>query len=254
MTRKQLVISNLGQIMNDAAVQDYPGVAAAHTNTVLVDRMLISLLKEEFERINAEPTRAQAYFSHFFHGAIGEEETAKILTYLCDHPVTVTAGFTRRALEIPCIAVVIEQETQAERFLGDDVGETIEAEGDVDTADFRGSFFDCTYALYIYAEHPDVCSYIYQITKMILVGTQIDLENNGFFNSSIMGSEIVANPELLPENMFVRTVRVSGKALTSVPVWVRDPSKFQARVFRDDVVVDGVRGGVSSTDPEGGGD
>jgi len=89
---------------------------------------------------------------------------------------------------------------------------------------------------------------------MILVGARRELVQNGFLDASFSGTELVPNPELLPENMFVRTVRISGKTLVTVPEWVRDPANFTTRVFVNDVVVDGLRGGVATFDPAKGSD
>jgi len=255
MSRKNLILTRIGQALLNSTPQDYVGLAEAHTNSILIERMILNLLSAEFELLSTNRERAEAYFTHFFHGAIGKDESDRILDYLVAHPPRVTLGYPRTGAEMPCLAIVLEAEQQSETMIGDLIGATTEDEGDVaNVAEYRGVFFDCTYGVWIYAEHPDVCAHLYQIAKMILVGARRELVQNGFLDASFSGTELVPNPELLPENMFVRTVRISGKTLVTVPEWVRDPANFTTRVFVNDVVVDGLRGGVATFDPAKGSD
>ena len=106
--------------------------------------------------------------------------------------------------------------------------------------------FDSQHGCYIYAEHPDVCLYLYHFVKMIMLGGKDWLLSKGVTEMTISGGELMPNEEYLPENMFSRVVNVK----TMAPFVVPRPALVDARkakvvgIYADDVVVDGVRGGV----------
>ena len=72
MTRKSLILSRIGQALVDETPQDYAGLAEARTNSVSIERMLLSLLGTEFDLLTTDRDRADAYFKHFFYGALYE--------------------------------------------------------------------------------------------------------------------------------------------------------------------------------------
>jgi hypothetical protein len=106
--------------------------------------------------------------------------------------------------------------------------------------------FSQSYGIYVYAENPDVCLYLYQFAKAILIGSHVTLEGCGIIDIHLSGTELSPEETYIPENMFVRVCRISMKSLFTVPEILHpDPARVRiAGIWVNDIVVSGIRGGV----------
>jgi hypothetical protein len=73
--------------------------------------------------------------------------------------------------------------------------------------------------------------------------------SNGMTDVTISGGEVAPDEQYLPDNMFLRTLTVSGHSMFTVPSFaLTDRRRLRVLgLYRDDVVVDGVRGGITPT-------
>lgn len=125
--------------------------------------------------------------------------------------------------QFPCWAIVLENETegpgQGERYLGDEVDD-IEVMGE-GLRSFGGSIESKRYAVFVYADSPDVCIYYYELLTFFLKRAR-DLfkldppDGPGVLDSAFSGNDMGPDPRYQPEYMFVRRFGIEFKVLEQV--------------------------------------
>ena len=244
------------QLSNEKLPPDSPdptfAVAAGRFSVTMPERVLLILLRQEMERLSkAENVDDLTLFFRHFYTLISEEE---LQTYVSDFqrkPPTIKLGYPRSSAQFPHLAIILEGETQTDEALADFLGQTLPGDPDEYAKEYVGSMFEQTYGIYIYAEHPDVCLYLYHFAKAIIMSADITLQECGILEPAYSGNEMIPQQDELPENMFVRRLGITCKSLHTVPAFLLpDPGKVRITgVWAEDIVVSGVRGGVHAIDP-----
>jgi len=203
---------------------------------LLVERLLKRLLETAIAQLLAKPADAERYFSHFFDSAVSTKERDQFLNAFRATPPRVVIGYARSGAELPCFSVVLTSEEETDTFLADFTGQ----EGD---EEYRGAFFTATYTVYTYATHPDMGQILYQLSKAVVHSGKRLLLSEGCMEIVLGGGELAPDENYMPENMFVRALRVTIKHPYSAPFFLPvDPAKLRVLIFACDVNVDGVQG------------
>jgi hypothetical protein len=253
--KDKTLLRNLGGEV-EAGVTDFfdgPDQAQSRVSVVLGERLLLAVLRSEVARLAADQAEATRFFSHIFDPTMSAADRAKFVAKFVAEPPTTVLSYPRTSAEFPCFAVVLDSETEVQPLLGDHVGETVEGEDEDEPAEYQGSIFEHVHAVYTYAEHPDIVAYLYQLSKLILLGAKPALMRSGLIDVSFAGGELSPEEMYLPDNMFARQLRVTSKSAQTVPRLLSpDPARVRlGGIFREDVVVDGIRGAVLTYDPDG---
>ncbi len=257
MTRKALALKRIGgqtlQDKSNAADPDLPLEAGTHVNVVMVERLLLTLLRNEVDRFSQTTNQDdfEDFMRPFFDPLAGEAVRKEFVTNFQRRPPTTVLGYPRTTTEMPCFSIVLENEEESDNVLADGIGSTKEGEKS-QYAHYVGAHWRSTFGVYVYAEHPDVCAYLYQFAKMILFGAKYVLRSCGFIEAKFSGGELAPEESAIPENLYMRVLRVTGRSLISIPKYAPDPGNFRVLVHRDDVVVEGVAGKVKTYEPESG--
>jgi len=215
----------------------------------MVERILLALIRSEVDRLKEDRTELSRFFKHFFDPTAGEEAREEFVTFFIKNPPVTVLGYPRTTADFPCFSVVLENDEEVEPgLLGHYVGTTQpdEMPDDAEDNEYEGAFFEQSFGVYIYAENPDVCAYLYQFLKLTLFGSRLALEQAGLLNIHYSGGELTPQ-EYLPENMFARVLHMKCQSMMTIPKLLsyKDGRKLRVTgVFREDVVVDGVPGGV----------
>lgn len=225
-----------------------PDLASARVNTVMVERLLRAFIRYELDYLVQPENREtlRRLMSTQFDPIVGTKEREEFIVNLVRNPPLVELGYWRPGVELPLISVVIAEEAETQLFLDGFLGETLEDEQG-QAADYSGSIWSVTCLVEVWAQHVDVVSYLYHLVKAILVGGRKVLMQFGFQTPEFGGQDLRPAPEFLPELIYVRGIRATGQAVMAVPNYKRDPARFRTTIYREDVVVDGVRGGVVGT-------
>jgi hypothetical protein len=223
-----------------------PDLAEARTSIVLVERLILAIIRSEVSRLRQDEAELTRFFSHFFDPLAGETEREKFVANFISQPPVTVLGYPRSTAEFPCFSVILESEEEDQNVLAEYVGETLEEEDTREPAEYLGAVFNHTYGIYVYAQHPDVVVYLYQFVKMVLFGAKPTLVEAGLIDIHFSGGELSPEEMYLPDNMFARVLRITTQAVMSVPVLTAvDPRRLHTSIFMDDIVVDGIRGGVT---------
>jgi hypothetical protein len=208
---------------------------------LLVERLLKRLLEAAIKMLKENPAEATRYFGHFFDVTVSEAERDQFVRAFLQAPPRVVLGYARSGVELPCYAIVMTSEEEAEAFLGDYVGHE-------DAFEYLGADFDATYTIYTYSMHADMTQVFYQLCKAIIHAGKGLLFQEGVISLSIGGGELAPDENYMPENMYVRQLRLNIKHPYTAPQLLpADPEKLRTLVFACDVNVDGMQGGVHFT-------
>jgi len=248
LLRRQRSQRQLGGTTGSGIDRSVPSLDSARAAIVNVERILLRLLRSEVERLSKDEALLRYYFESVFDCTLPERETEEYIANFMRQPPSIVIGYPRSSVTFPVIAIILTEESETQSVVGDFLGETLGDSSDEVYADFVGAMFEATHGCYVYAEHPDVCLYLYHFVKMIMLGGKDWLLSQGVTEVSISGGELAPQEGYLPENIFLRTVNVK----TIAPFAVPRPALADARkarvvgLYQDDVVVDGVQGGVHS--------
>lgn len=215
---------------------------------VLPERIVRALLRSEIERLKNDEEETLRFFEHIFQDTAAEGEVAMFVEAFLKLPPEVTIGYPREIAQAPLISLILASDSESDLSpLGDFLGTN---SGDGEEVHYQGSQFAQTNVLYIYAQHPDMCVVLYHLTKLILLGARGILEGSGLTEMSFDGGDV--SPQempYLPDNVFVRQLSVSFKAIASVPerLQYKDSAKLRiGRLRRSDIVLEGRRGSVKA--------
>ena len=227
---------------------DTPSLSTDHDSILMVERLIQSLLRSTIERLSAKASEEFLiyFFSHFFEPTAGLAEVTEFVANFQKQPPKAILGYPRSTASFPCFAIIMESEQEETKFVGDFIGETHEEDDAKYAAEYVGAFYNSTYGIYIYAEHPDVCAYLYQFAKATMHASKGFLFTCGIHDMSLSGGELAPDETYIPENMFLRVLRAQISAPLTIPRFLSpDPGKVRITgIFRPDVVVDGMPSGV----------
>lgn len=244
LLRKKRAKAQLGGALGvDRAL---PDISAARAPIVNVERFLLRLLRSEVDRLVKDEELLRWYFENVFDPTLPANEVADYIANFKAQSPTITLGYPRTSVQFPVIAIVLAEESEEQNAVGDFMGETLGDSDEETYADFVGAVFTSSHSVCVYAEHPDQCLYLYHFVKMILLGGKDWLLSQGIAEVALSGSEMAPQEGYLPDYAFIRTVNVRTTAPFIVPrTSLTDARKVRVvGIYHEDVVVDGVRGGV----------
>lgn len=211
---------------------------------LLMERVLKGLLQTTVDDWLADQDDARRFFSWFFDNTTqGNKDLDSFLGSFIKRPPQAQLGYARSGADLPVWAIVLSDEEETEAFLGDFIGE------DGVSNDYEGAFFEAVYTVFTYAEHPDMAQIYYQLSKAIVTAGRGFLLSCGALEISLSGGELAPDVNYMPENMFVRALRVRMKHPFSAPrVKPVNPARLRTFIYASDVVVEGMRGTVKVYD------
>lgn len=191
-----------------------------------------------------------------------DAEIAKLVAFWQSedgHP-SIVHNFARAAGSLPCYAIVLAGEDEADEYLGRADGAVIvdevqqlmaEVEAEIGrrvSANIRRYKF--TYQVFTYSENPDVTLAYHNALRSILLGSDKKLIGYGLETPTYSGMDLTNMPQYLPENVFARVMQVVGYAhiLTATDLDLSPWDKLFARI-EGLHVNNAVIGVVASIDP-----
>lgn len=137
--------------------------------------------------------------------------------------------FARKGAQLPLFSIVLAQEAQTDFYLGDTLGshEDILAECEIDLDELSNELgvdidvevqrWRFTYNVITYAENPDVCIGYHRVLRTIMLRAKQVLLEAGAEEPEISGTDLVADPRYLADNIFTRQLSVTVKAHVVYP-------------------------------------
>lgn len=229
---------NIGPVLDTS-------LGASWDSIVFPDRLLRRLLQDTIDFLLENPEELERFFAHFYDNSVSVEERNQHRDRFLKSPPKAQLGYARPSTEFPYWGITLTEENEEDSFVGDFVGMDPETK-----TEFDGALFTSMYSVYVYANHPDVCSYQYALAKSTVIGGRKWLMSQGLMEIQLSGGDLAPGEEYFPDAVYLRALRVKCKSLNSVPRILLTQKTRLGAIHNDDVVVNGVRGGVHALDPE----
>lgn len=168
----------------------------------MIQRLIYTALRNGLDAIAANPLLLEDLFVQQF--ALDADEIEHIKQVFATTPPDVVHGYARSDNTFPLYAITLADEHEAETFINDSAGQCIDSESQYYQMDLTTAVWEHTYHVHCYAEHPDVCSYIYEAAKSILLLAHPYFTDNHVFEQSFSGLELAPDPRYVPEHLFLR--------------------------------------------------
>lgn len=176
----------------------------------MIQRLIYTALQSGLTQIENDPMILEYLFTEQF--PLPATEVAAIKTLFQNTPPVPHHSLLPTDASFPAYAIQLGNEDESEHVLGSDGGQVT----DEDSADFGAdcitSFWDHKYHVHCYSEHPDVTTYIYEVAKSIMIGSEDYLIDNGIQHMHLSGMDLIPDPRYAPAHAFVRQLTVGFKS------------------------------------------
>lgn len=177
------------------------------TRTIAVnsmpERTVVQAILLGIIAVNNDPTLLDTIFA-----TIGDEELAQIKAYWARNPPEARIGYPREDARMPMYAVTIASDDGMTDYIG--IGEETEILDDASTdRNLFGRRLRMTTTIYVYADHPDVCAWLYRILRRILGVATKWLITRELTEPTLSGAELAPDPRYVPSGIYVRRLNLS---------------------------------------------
>lgn len=179
----------------------------------MFERRLFQVLTDALARVSDRADVLDAFLAQLpLDATRGEVETVRsMILDFARSARPVIHGYAREDTDFPVWAIVLANEQETTRFLGDESDDD-DAQGQPEKA----SVFQATYQVLVYTRHPDVTLYLYQLLRAILISRRQEMirRAEGSLNvGSLSGAELSPDRIWLPAFLFVRAASLTTESV-----------------------------------------
>jgi hypothetical protein len=176
---------------------------------MMINRVLYNVLQYGINAVQQDTTLLSDLFGDLY--GLTSTEVASIQTYFQTKTFTVVQGYPHQAMKPPVYALVLSAEQQDERFIGDEVGMVLDG-SQYSNCDQYGAIWSHNYQVLCYADHPDVCFYMYEIAKNAFQGADHYMLEQNVLEWSYGGMDLMPDERYIPQNLFCRAMTITAKS------------------------------------------
>jgi hypothetical protein len=122
---------------------------------------------------------------------------------------SVVHGYARADTAFPAYAITLGAESENQTFLGDEGAMDDDPESATYGADTFSAIFGYTVNIMVYAQHPDLVLYLYQLLKHALVTAFPLFKQEDLFDLKINGADMAPDPAWVPAGLFLRRLTLN---------------------------------------------
>lgn len=172
----------------------------------MFERVIFNAIKNGIEGYSANPVLITELFN--LVNCLSLSESEKIREFWEARPPEVHHGYAQTESKFPAYFVTLTGENQAQQYLGNAVGEF---------GSRHGSIYSTTVTVLVYADHPDVCLYMYQILKAIFVLQERYIRETAL-TLELSGSDLAPDNGYVPNGLFARRFTVAAQTEYNIEV------------------------------------
>jgi hypothetical protein len=176
----------------------------------MIQRLLYTALTRGLDAIKADPTILDDLFLDNYE--LGQTEVDGIKAFFAAKPPTVVHGYARSDQEPPLYSIILASEREADAVIGDEAGMVDDVEDPDFGSDQYAALWEHTFHIMCLAEHPDVCTYLYEVAKATILQAKPTFIPFGVYGLTLSGQDLAPDPRYVPEHFFVRQLVVSCRA------------------------------------------
>jgi len=176
----------------------------------MIQRLLYKALVSGLDAIKADPSILDDLFRKNFE--LDDTEVAGIQAFFAAKPPTVVHGYARTDQTTPVISILLAGEREADAVIGDEAGNVLDELDEDFGATQYTALWEHTFHIVCITEHPDVCQYIYEVVKAIILQAKPTFIPYGVYGLTLSGADLAPDPRYMPEHFFIRQLAVSCRA------------------------------------------
>ena len=187
---------------------------------MMLERLYYTVLVQGFAELKANPLRLERFFASL---GLEQTEVRSIRDWFTAAAPSVNQAYPRHGVsKFPGVFIVLEEESEQQKFLDDSAGflslaEAEEADAlEMTGVEIKSSIYQYKHHLLIVADNPDKCLYLYHIVRYIMTRQRDELERHGVLYSQFSGGDATPDPDYLPETFFVRHLSIRALAQAQV--------------------------------------
>jgi len=173
----------------------------------MIQRTLYKALTAGLEYFQANPDAFDTLFGDNF--GLSTVEIEAIKKFFVDKPPKVIHGYARTDQTPPLFSIVLSDERETDKVLGDDAGMISDEEDPDFGSDQYAALWSHTYQILCIAEHPEATQYIYEVAKSIILEAKPTFLPEGIYGIQVSGAELLPDPRFFPEHWFVRQLTLN---------------------------------------------
>ena len=176
----------------------------------MIQRLLYTALTQGLVAIKKDPSILADLFKSNFQ--LSDKEVEGIQKLFADSPPTVVHGYARSDQDTPIISILLHSEREADLMLHDDAGDVTETMDSDFGASQYSALWEHVYNIVCITEHPDVCQYIYEVCKYIILQAKCTWIPYGVYEIRVSGADLAPDRRYMPEHFFIRQLTLSCRA------------------------------------------
>lgn len=184
---------------------------------------LLEHVKHDFEDNTLTPEKSLLY--RYFNGIVNGKrnyytEAVSLFTRDVDHPrrIETRMAFDAERSKIPTIHITIPSDQPGQNTLGVGESDSFSDDGVDYSVDYERRF-DCQYQVVCTSDNHEEVMLMTNLLKAGLISIFDTLSLSGLENARISTQELKANPDLVPNHIFMRAVGVAFSYDMKVPRW-----------------------------------
>jgi len=194
---------------------------------VILRHIVEALLKHIKNDYISATDKSKTLLHHYFDSVVDEkreylEQAIDLFTREQEHPrkIEVRTAFDAERARIPTVHITIPSENQTNGTLSND-----ESDSDTLFELMSGSSvayrknFQSTFQLVITSDNSAEVLLMYHLIRAGLITVLETLSLSGLQNATLTGQELRINSDLVPENIFMRSIGISFFYEVEVPRW-----------------------------------
>lgn len=206
---------------------------------------LLNYLKEDLKINIDHNTENESYLYLLFHESkedttfsVNYKEAKQIFLRVEADPryLKVSPIFDRRRAQVPTIHIVVPQDGEEYRQIGDAVGEFYDIDNFI--IEKRGRAFQTQFNLITTSDNITEVLLINYVLRALLIGAVPQLEYFGFINSHISTQDLNINPDLFPANAYIKGILLTAAYPEIVPEVGKNP-KIKTIIFDEKEIIYG---------------
>ena len=197
---------------------------------VILRKIIESLLQYVKNDYLSATDKTKTLLYHYFNNNIDEkreyfEQAVNLFTREHNNPrrIEVRTAFDAERARIPTVHITIPSENQTNNVLSNDESDsqTLFELQTTKSPAYRKSF-QSTFQIVITSDNSSEVLLMYHLIRAGLISVLDTLSLSGLQNAQLSGQELRINSDLVPENIFMRSIGISFFYEVEVPRWWGD--------------------------------
>lgn len=138
--------------------------------------------------------------------------------------LTVDLGFNMTRDSGSSIHITMPSESPSQNAIGNDEGSLPEVFTGTDYQKVYNRRYQATYDIVVTSDNSNECLLVYHVIKALLVSLTIQLNILGLENIAFSGQDLQPYADLVPKNIFIRSVRLRVEYESATPTFEKYPT------------------------------